>query len=188
MVQWRSRRRNTIDGVSIGDQVDNMANVSRKWRLSFKSSAKATLMTKLIMQKQHLQRRSCTLIKSMKQVVLISLMHFQISDLLHSWQTLPLRRCMVLNQNRNLRQYLKPVSRIGLFSLMSQNQNLPSVSNAVVAIVHNPKHQRSNELQTPDVIRKTGLPKLRMHRNMHTGFHVFVVFLCLSVHLLDAAW
>ncbi len=55
--------------------------------------------------------------------------------------------CMVLSQNWKLRQYLKPVSRIGLFSQMSQNQNQPSISNAVVAIVHNQKHQRSNELQ-----------------------------------------
>jgi hypothetical protein len=80
---------------------------------------------------------------------------------------------MVLSRNQNLSQDLKPVNRIGLFSMMSRNQNLPSVNNVVVAIVHNPKHRRSNELQAPDATRKTGLPKLRIH---HTFFHLFVVF------------
>jgi hypothetical protein len=48
---------------------------------------------------------------------------------------------------------------VRLFSLVSQNQNPPSVSNAVVAMVHNLMHQRSNELQTLDAIRKkTVLP------------------------------
>jgi hypothetical protein len=73
--------RNTIDGDSIGDLVENMTNASRKWRLSFETSASATLMKKLIMQKQHLQRRSCALIWNVKRLVLIFLMSFQAWDL-----------------------------------------------------------------------------------------------------------
>jgi hypothetical protein len=45
--------RNTIDGASIGDPVENMTNALTKWTLSFKTRARATLMRKLIMQKQH---------------------------------------------------------------------------------------------------------------------------------------
>jgi hypothetical protein len=73
--------RNTIDGASIVDLVENMTNASRKWRLSFETSESGTLTRKLIMQKQHLQLRSCALIWNVKRLVLIFLMSFQAWDL-----------------------------------------------------------------------------------------------------------
>jgi hypothetical protein len=73
--------RNTIDVASIGDLVENMTNESRKWRLSFETSESATLMRKLIIQKQHPQHRSCDLIWNVKRLVLIFLMSFQAWDL-----------------------------------------------------------------------------------------------------------
>ncbi len=76
-----AKDRNTIEGVSIGDLVENMTNTLKKWRLSFETSPSATLMKKLIMQKQHLQRRSCTLIWNMKRLILISLISYQVLDL-----------------------------------------------------------------------------------------------------------
>ncbi len=84
---------------------------------------------------------------------------------------------MVLSQNHNLSQCLKPVSRIGRLSLISRSRHRPSVSNGVVAIAHNPKHRRSKVLQTLDAIGKRSMPKLRPHRMIHTGFYLFVVFL-----------
>jgi hypothetical protein len=90
-----------------------------------------------------------------------------------------------LSWNRNLSQDLHPVNRIGLFSLISRNQNPPSVNTVVVAIVHHPKHRGSNGPQTLDAIRKTGLPKLRIHLRKHTVF-IFSSssdsIVCFSVH------
>ena len=112
--------RNTIDGVSTEDLVVNMINASRTWRLNFETSANAILMKKLIIQKPHLQHRNCALIGNTREVVLISLMHFQALDLSLSWQMMSqLRRrspVVVLSQNWILSQFLRPVAQIRLGS------------------------------------------------------------------------